>query len=254
MKTDAARRSGASRKTLTACVLSLAFSGACGGEEAAWNDDILVSDKKLYSQQDEELIIRHYFRDRKGGVFLDVGSFHPRRNSTTYYLESRLEWSGIAIDALPGLAPGYRKHRPATRFFNYIATDHSGTLEILHVAGPLSSISEEWVEQLPAARETNFEPREIQVPTITLDEILEKSGVAQIDFLSMDIEGSEIPALRGFDLGRYAPGLVCIEVARANREQALAYFERHGYRRIEKYLAHDPVNWYFKPKNAPGPS
>ncbi len=253
MQTDHARPSRNSLRALMACVLCLAACGACEGEGPAWNDDLLVSGEKLYSQHDEELIIRHYFRDRKGGFFLDVGSFHPRRNSTTYYLESRLDWSGIAIDALPGLAPGYRKHRPATRFFNYIVTDHSGTLETLHVAGALSSISEEWVEQLPATREMEFEPKEIQVPTITLDEILEASTVSQIDFLSMDIEGSEIPALHGFDLERYAPELVCIEVAEGNRAEALAYFERHGYERIEKYLAHDRVNWYFKPKNAPGP-
>jgi FkbM family methyltransferase len=253
MQTDAVRPVRSSLRALLACVSCLAVFGACGAEESGWNDDLLVSGEKRYSQYDEELIIRHYFRDRRGGVFLDVGSFHPRQNSTTYYLESRLGWSGIAIDALPGLAPGYRKHRPATRFFNYIVTDHSGTLETLHVAGPLSSVSEEWVEQLPAARETEFEAKEIQVPTITLDELLEANSVSQIDFLSMDIEGSEIPALRGFDLERFAPALVCIEVAQANRAEALAYFERRGYVRIEKYLAHDRVNWYFKPKGAPGP-
>ena len=253
MQTDPARTERTSLRVLMACVLCLAACGACEGREEPWNDELLVSGVKRYSQYDEELIIRHYFRDRKGGFFLDVGSFHPRQNSTTYYLESQLDWSGIAIDALPGLAPGYRKHRPATRFFNFIVTDHSGTLETLHVAGPLSSISEEWVDQLPAAQEREFETREIRVPTITLDEILKENAVSQIDFLSLEIEGSEIPALRGFDLGRYAPRLVCIEVAKDNRADALAYFERHGYERIEKYLAHDRVNWYFKPKNAPGP-
>ena len=33
--------------------------------------DILGTEKKLYSQFDEELIIRDFFQDRRGGVFPD---------------------------------------------------------------------------------------------------------------------------------------------------------------------------------------
>lgn len=52
--------------------------------------DILDSGKKLYSQYDEELIIRDFFNDRRGGVFVDVGCYHYKDISTTYYLEKHL--------------------------------------------------------------------------------------------------------------------------------------------------------------------
>ena len=46
--------------------------------------EILTSGEKLYSQSNEELIIRHFFDDRRDGVFVDVGSFHWKKYSTTY--------------------------------------------------------------------------------------------------------------------------------------------------------------------------
>ena len=129
-------------------------------------EDILSAGEALYSQHDEELIIRHFFDDRREGFFVDVGSFHWRKKSTTYYLEEHLGWSGIAIDAQPGFAAGYREHRPATTFLNYIVTDHSGTMETLYLARALSSTSLELIHRFPKTRD--LEPREISVPTITL--------------------------------------------------------------------------------------
>lgn len=64
----------------------------------------------------------------------------------------------------------------------------------------------------------------------------------------MDIEGSEPLALAGFDIKRFKPELVCIEVGNVDPNKILEYFTRHGYERIDKYLKYDKVNWYFKPK------
>ncbi len=50
----------------------------------------ILDQKSLYSHGKEELIIRDFFQDRRGGVFLDVGFAFPKKNSTTYYLEKHL--------------------------------------------------------------------------------------------------------------------------------------------------------------------
>jgi hypothetical protein len=117
------------------CVLLLASLAGCdrlGAEHTAdtpeW-DTFLSKGKKHYSESREEVIIRHFFRNRPGGFFLDVGAAHFRRGSTTYYLENHLGWSGIAIDALEHWGPAYETKRPRTEFFTYIVTDHSGAQE-----------------------------------------------------------------------------------------------------------------------------
>ena len=113
----------------------------------------LTPHEKLYSQFNEELIVRHFFADSRAGIFVDVGCSHWKKHSTTYFLEAHLGWSGVGIDALPQLARGYRENRRRTRFLNYIVTDHSGGMETLHVGGPISSTSKERVDRrLPDRR------------------------------------------------------------------------------------------------------
>ncbi len=198
-------------------------------------------------RDDPRIIIRDFFRDRRGGFFVDVGAFHWERFSTTHFLEKDLGWSGIAIDALAHLAPGWKLHRPASRFFVYIVTDHSGSTESFYMAGPISSTSEDWVKNFPNRKR---EPVKVEVPTITLNDLLDRNGVTHIDFLSMDIEGGEPAALRGFDIGRFKPELVCIEAGIARGPDLVAYFHDNGYERIDRYLPHDYVNWYFRAKDS----
>ncbi len=213
------------------------------------NDDQLLAGEPLYSQHKEELIVRHFFGDRRDGVYLDVGAFHWRRWSTTYYLENHLGWTGVAVDALPEVAEGWRRNRPGAQFFQYIVTDHSGTVETLYAAGGLSSIVEDHIESFASEP---LETQRFQVHTITLDELLEMARVERIDFLSMDIEQAEPLALAGFDIQRFRPKLVCIEATQSIREAISAYFAQHGYERIDAYLEWDSVNWYYTPRSPSG--
>ncbi len=239
--------------------LGLLALALCLGPGCSGSDELLGRGPALYSQFDEELIIRDFFDDRREGFFVDVGAYHWRRASTTYYLEERLGWTGIAIDAQAGFAPGYEEHRPNTRFFAYIVTDHSGTEETLYLAGPVSSTVEHHVDDLAghledeekAEQVREAELREVRVPTITLNELLDREGVGEVDFLSMDIEQGEPAALAGFDIERFRPELVCIEAVPSVREAISDYFERHGYARLDRYLAYDEHNWYYAPRAGP---
>jgi len=200
----------------------------------------------LYSQHKEELIVRDFFADRRKGVFLDVGCASPIKDSNTYYLERHLGWSGIAVDALPEFAPSWLRKRPRSRFFNFYVSDHAGTIEPFY-RSPLRGTSSGRKDQKgPAGRELPVQ--KIQVPTTTLDRLLDDNGVAHIDFLSMDIEGHEPAALAGFDVERFRPALACLEAKPENREAIKRYFAAHGYEQLERYLEYDPVNYYFTPR------
>jgi hypothetical protein len=111
------------------------------------------------------------------------------------------------------------------------------------LAERLSSVSEETAESLGG------KSIPIEVSTITLTTLLDKEGVKQIDFLSIDIEGAEVPALHGFDIKRFKPRLVCVEQGFNEKNNQLAeYFAKNDYERIEKYLAVDKLNFYYTPK------
>jgi FkbM family methyltransferase len=211
---------------------------------------ILREGTKRYSQDDEELVIRDFFHDRTGGVFVDVGAGHYQRYSTTYYLEERLGWSGVAIDALAEYAEDYRRHRRRTRFVNALVTDRARGPARFYRADAfpeLSSVSRPLAEAQTRELTDGGTVSERQVPTSTLDAILGGLGVRSIDLLSMDIEEHEPEALAGFDLRRFAPGLVCVEAHPAVRDALWSYFRARGYVRQDQYLAWDSANWYFAP-------
>jgi FkbM family methyltransferase len=206
--------------------------------------DILGSEENLYSQHGEELVIRDFFQDRRNGVFLDVGCAWPVAYNNTYYLEKELGWTGIGVDGLPDYEFRWGRRRPNSKFFNFIVTDHSDTVESFHRAVEKRFLGVSQIEQSnPGHPKVEYE--EIQVPTITLSQLLERNGISKIDLLSMDIEGAEELALAGFEIERFQPDLAVIEVRGATREPVMEYFRSHGYQRIEKYLAFDPVNYYF---------
>ena len=193
------------------------------------------------------LVIRHFFRDRRNGFFVDIGCFEPKKFSTTYYLEEHLGWSGIAVDALKELAPLWQEQRPRSKFFSYVVTDRSGETVTFWEFGGISSTERENIETWEKLKGQDFKEKPVPRPTITMNDLLEREGVEKIDFLSMDINGTEPTALAVFDIQRYRPELVHIEVHKRNREKLMKYFVDNGYERIDEYLPYELVNWYFKP-------
>ena len=193
-----------------------------------------------YSQDDEETLIRAFFADRRTGFFLDVGAGDPIRHSTTYYLEKHLGWSGIAVDAIAEYASDYSRERPATHFFNYFAGDKSDATHDFFVS-----------EDRNFSSATGADPRggayqKRKVATITLDNLLKREKVERFDFLSMDIEGSEPVALRGLDIARFRPELVCVEISSPEAGHAIAeYFALRGCREVSAYRAVDTINRYY---------
>jgi len=227
-------------------LLSLAAALVAAAE--APRRDIVATEKKLYSQQKEELVIRDFFQDQRGGFFLDVGCGHPIQASNTYYLEKHLGWTGFGVDALPEMADKWRRKRPKSRFFNFIVTDHADTVDSFYRAESWDISSVQKPETGPAQRRIASE--KLMVPTTTLTKLLERNQIARIDLLSMDIEGHEPEALSGFELARFQPKLACIEAKPSNRAWLADYFKMHGYEQLERYLKYDVTNYYYAPVGA----
>jgi FkbM family methyltransferase len=194
----------------------------------------------LYSQDDEETLIRAFFADRRGGFFLDVGAGDPVQDSTTYYLEEHLGWHGIAVDANADHAAGYEGKRPGTRFFALFAGEKSSLQRDFFVAEDRRFSSGDGTDPRggPYRRTT--------VDTVALGDLLARERVSAIDFLSMDIEGAEPAALRGLDLRRFPPELAMVEIGSPAVGLAVAeQFALAGCREITAYRVVDAINRYY---------
>ena len=221
--------------------------GRPGGPFGRIRTDLDRYAPKIFSEANEEVIIRHFFADRRNGFFLDVGAYHYKDKSNTYYLEKNLGWQGIAVDANDEFEQGYADNRPKTRFFAFFVSDRSDErVDFYIVRDPGHLTKSTAVPSFIEGRKS--EKRE--VPTIKLDDLLAKLGVSKIDFFNLDIELWEPQALAGFDIERYRPSLVCIEAHPPVRQRIIEYFADHGYRRLDQYLLFDRRNWYFAPDTA----
>jgi FkbM family methyltransferase len=199
------------------------------------------------SQFAEEWIVRDFFHDKRDGVFVDVGANDYQRDSTTYYLETALAWHGLAIDAQREFADGYRKNRPRTQFFSFFVSDKTDAVADLFIPANRQVNATGTREAVDDGSKVEIR----EVPTIRLDDLLARTGLDHVDFLSMDIELAEPKALAGFDIDRFKPGLVCIEAHRTVRQAILDYFQRHGYVVVGKYLRADAENLYFTAAGQP---
>jgi FkbM family methyltransferase len=199
------------------------------------------------SEHEEEWVIRDFFGDRRDGFFVDVGANHYKRFSNTYYLDTVLGWSGIAIEPQRGFEGGYTANRPRTKFRPFFVSDQSNEQARMYVLGknPLvTSADKAFTERY------GKDATEVTAPTITLNDLLESEHVSSIDFMTMDIELWEPKALAGFDVERFKPQLVCVEAHPEVRQQILDYFARHHYVVVGKYLRLDTQNLYFTPMAA----
>lgn len=157
------------------------------------------------------------------GFFVEAGANDGIAQSNTYYFERLRGWSGLLIEAEPGLAAACRNNRRA-RVMNaaLVAEETPGSTVQLHFAGLMSTIEGALGDAATTARHVQaglaVQPeiglgRQMRVPARTLSSLLDEAGVTRrVDLLSLDVEGAEPGALRGIDYTRHAPRFICVEV------------------------------------------
>lgn len=206
---------------------------------------------RYYSQSGEDALLWCVFEGRSAGFFIEVGAFDGRYLSNTLSFEEQ-GWSGICVEAHPDYAALCRSNRQRSTCVQAccVGPGQPSTVRFLsEPLGILSGIQADETPDLPgryAARGMVFPGfTEVEVRARTLDDIIAEyhPGITQVDFLSVDVEGTEIDVLRGFSLDAR------VVVAEANTEQSRQslheYMAHRGYipaRSIEQnfFFALDP--------------
>ena len=167
----------------------------------------------------------------RDGFFLDVGSADGYVNSNTWALEQR-GWRGICVDPFPA-----NMEERTCQMFKEVVGSVAGQKVVFAKAGEIGGITEhldKWKDDAKGA-ET------VELTTVTLDDILRRAQAPSfIHFVSLDIEGAELEALKGVPFDRYAFGSFAIEhnFEEPKRSQILAFMRERGYERVHT-LAQD---------------
>ncbi len=180
---------------------------------------------KFYSQHGEDSIIWPLFRrQRHPGTFVEIGALEGMRFSNTYSFE-RAGWSGVCVEAHPKYYQMLKSNRPGSTCVHAAAgcSDRDSITFYINDRGTLSTLDPSLGDTFKETHTRYFHGHTKQsVPLRTLNTILDRAGMkGPIDVVSIDVEGTEADVIRGFDLGRFAPRVVIVELMIEERRQTI---------------------------------
>jgi FkbM family methyltransferase len=169
-----------------------------------------------YAQNYEDVMLRRALRDVKSGYYIDVGAFHPTIDnvSCSFYQSG---WTGINVEPNEKFFLLLTAERPRDVNLQLAITSKSG-LTTLYLCDALSTVREEIAS---AHRQNGIEISQTsQVEAITLDQLFEGYVESRtVDFLKLDVEGSERDILNSTSFERTRPRILVIEATKPDSRQ-----------------------------------
>lgn len=192
-----------------------------------------------YAQEAEDLILEMIFKDKKDGFYVDIGAHHPIKLSNTYKFY-RKGWTGINIDAMPGISDIFNKIRPRDTNIECAISESSGEKTFFIFNEPaLNTLSEEDAQRHIDEGIYHLVKKQ-QVKTHTINEILDQyvSSDRLIDFMSIDIEGLDKKVILDLNFNRYKPEIILFEDHNYSSEgnQINEHLEMNGYYYLAKTI------------------
>ncbi len=166
--------------------------------------------QEQYGQLGEDLILeatlKSYFA-RQGLPltsvrYLEVGANHPIQTSNTYLFQHKWGGRGVLVEANPALVPDLQRVRPTDQVLHYAVVPPGYPEKVsINIAtnSELSSIDAQHVRSFGAIGQVE---RTVEVPTVTLDELLQHCFPEGLHLLSIDIEGLDLEVIRASVLPR----------------------------------------------------
>jgi len=171
-----------------------------------------------------DLIVDSILRNKNKGIYIDVGCHHPFINNNTYLLFKR-GWKGINIDLDYSSIDMFNYFRPNDDNKKIAISDKKGEAKLFffHNRAPKNTLN----------TFSGLGARSIKkIQTNTLDNVIKKSKIKikEIDFLTIDVEGSELDVLKGLNINKYKPKVVSLELINKNLDS----FYHQEIKSIEK--------------------
>ena len=166
--------------------------------------------KKIsYSYGGVDSLVSNIFKNQKNGFYLDIGCGHPIKNNNTYLLNKK-GWSGINIDLDKKNIDLFNAYRKKDVNLATAVSDVEGETDLYfyHSKSALNTSSRQNAD-FQKAKVTAIK----RIKTQTINKIIENSPYKgkKIDFLSIDVEGSELSILKNFNFNKYSPKVIVVE-------------------------------------------
>lgn len=169
-----------------------------------------------------------YFKNKNrelNGFFIEAGAFDGEMISNTLFLETKLGWTGLLIEPNP---MNYKilasRNRQVYSINSCISTSSHPSVVDFFFTGPGSHILKE------NENSSTTDGINTKVECYPLISILLAVGKTKIDFLSLDVEGSEEKILKAIPWDKIDIDFVTIEVAVSDPKEITRIMNIAGYK------------------------
>ncbi len=186
------------------------------------------------------------YLDKRDGFFVELGANDGQTQSNTLYFELKKGWRGVLIEPIPHRfveCLRLRGERSAVFCAACVPLDYAEPwvpmryADLMTTSDTLTTLRDQGEHMTKAAGHfDSAESYEFAARARTITAILDEAQApAEIDLLSLDVEGAELSVLQGLDTQKYSFRCMLIETADiAAVEAALP-----GYHVIDTFSAHD---------------
>jgi len=163
---------------------------------------------RSHSQLLQDIVCMLIHSQKRNGYFVEIGVGNGTNLSNTLMLERDFGWSGILAEPSRGFHDQIKRARSAILDTRAVFKTTGAKMQLEEVVGlgELSGLSGYRAER------GKQDVSSYEVETVTLNDLLAMHRApSQIDYMSIDTEGTEIEVLIGLDLKKYSVGFFTIE-------------------------------------------
>lgn len=162
-----------------------------------------------YAQNFEDVMLARCFPGPHG-FYVDVGANDPDIDNVTRVFYER-GWSGINIEPLAGNCARLQKRRRRDVNLQIAVGEHAGTVTFYEI-GKWHGYSTTDAGIAAQHRADGLRVKEYLAPVRRLSAVLDEHAAGRaIEFLKIDVEGTELAVLRGAALDRHRPKIIVAE-------------------------------------------
>lgn len=166
----------------------------------------------------DKYIYENFFKNKKNGVFLDIGAHDGINKSNSYFFEKYLDWSGVCVEPIPDVFNRLKQNRKCT-CINAGVSDTNGSAVFWRIQGyseMLSGLAENYNEQHKQRIKKELEVyggilEELTIEIMDINTLLGKNNIDHIDYCTIDVEGSEEKILSVLDTKAIEISVLTIE-------------------------------------------
>jgi len=190
-----------------------------------------------YSQYGQDLTCLELLQDIESGTFIDIGANDGVTGSNSLLFEEK-GWQGICVEPHPLIFAKLKDTRNCN-CVNACITDRDSVVDFLAVHGAANMLSgiESFMDQRHIERidqeitEEGGSTQRIEIEALSPSTLIDRFSVSEIDFLSVDTEGCELPILKSFFSESTIPKPKVISVENGSRTPSLFdYLTSVGYK------------------------